>query len=166
LRWWMTSPVTENLTLTLVGSTTLNFKKEFGALDLSKARVEMVGVVPQAKLARHVRDSHLLVLPSHEEGLALVQLQALAMGRPVMGTDASGIEELDPRGEFSWAITPGDMKEFEAVVMSILADPALIEKKTEAANKSELEDTLSWSAYAHRALTIYTEEWLHFDSDH
>ena len=38
--------------------------------------------------------SHVMVLPSIEEGLALVQAQALACGCPVIGTRHTGAEDL------------------------------------------------------------------------
>ncbi|HEX5284573.1 MAG TPA: glycosyltransferase, partial [Bryocella sp.] len=54
--------------------------------------VELLGSLPQAELARLMSHSHVLVLPSIEEGLALVQAQAMACGCPVLCSTNTGGE--------------------------------------------------------------------------
>lgn len=61
---------------------------------LPKEHVEFLGPVSQARLAELMSTSHLLVLPSIEEGLALVQGQALACGCPVLASTNTGGEDL------------------------------------------------------------------------
>jgi alpha-maltose-1-phosphate synthase len=56
--------------------------------------VELLGSQPQAKLAEYMSGSHVMVLPSIEEGLALVQAQALACGCPVISSVNTGGEDL------------------------------------------------------------------------
>jgi glycosyltransferase involved in cell wall biosynthesis len=56
--------------------------------------VTFTGSLPQPELARIMARSHVLVLPSVEEGLALVQGQAMACGCPVIATAATGAEDL------------------------------------------------------------------------
>ncbi|HEX5234820.1 MAG TPA: glycosyltransferase family 4 protein [Silvibacterium sp.] len=56
--------------------------------------VELLGRLPQAKLAMRMNESHVMVLPSVEEGLALVQGQALACGCPLISSYHSGGEDL------------------------------------------------------------------------
>jgi glycosyltransferase involved in cell wall biosynthesis len=56
--------------------------------------VEFLGPVPQARLPELFSTSHLLVLPSIEEGLALVQAQAMACGCPVLASTNTGAEDL------------------------------------------------------------------------
>ncbi len=57
-------------------------------------RVQVHGPLPQKKLAEIFRRSHLLILPSFYEGLALVLLEALACGCRLVSTDFPGIEEV------------------------------------------------------------------------
>ena len=61
---------------------------------LPKDSVEFLGALPQSRVAELMAESHLLVLPSIEEGLALVQGQALACGCPVLATTNTGAEDL------------------------------------------------------------------------
>jgi len=50
--------------------------------------------LPQEKLAEIFRRSHLLILPSFYEGLALVLLEALACGCRLVSTNFPGLEEV------------------------------------------------------------------------
>ncbi len=50
--------------------------------------------MPQEKLAEIFRRSHLLILPSFYEGLALVLLEALACGCRLVSTNFPGLEEV------------------------------------------------------------------------
>ena len=61
---------------------------------LPQANVDFLGPLPQPELARLMSSSHVLVLPSIEEGLALVQGQAMACGCPVIATTNTGAEDL------------------------------------------------------------------------
>jgi glycosyltransferase involved in cell wall biosynthesis len=50
--------------------------------------------VDQAKLCQYYEMAHLFILASREEGMALVQAQALSCGLPLICTDRSGGEDL------------------------------------------------------------------------
>ena len=54
----------------------------------------MLGSIPQPELAALMSRSHVLALPSIEEGLALVQAQAMACGCPVVCSTNTGGEDL------------------------------------------------------------------------
>ena len=50
--------------------------------------------MPQEKLKEIMSCSHVMVLPSVEEGLAMVQAQAMACGCPVIATKNTGAQNL------------------------------------------------------------------------
>ena len=50
--------------------------------------------VPQWQLAQQFKEADVFVLASREEGLSLVQMQALACGLPIVCTDCTGGEDL------------------------------------------------------------------------
>jgi len=77
--------------LKVVGSVNPNLKKLYS--NLSIANIDFVGVVPRLQVHRFMKDSVALILPSFEEGLALVIPQALACGIPVIGSVQSGATE-------------------------------------------------------------------------
>jgi glycosyltransferase involved in cell wall biosynthesis len=72
-----------------------------------RGRQEIVftGHLPQSQLIRVMSESHVLVLPSVEEGLALVQAQAMACGCPVISSTNTGASDLI-RDEFDGFIVP------------------------------------------------------------
>ena len=66
----------------------LKLAKELGE------KVEIYGALPQLRLARIMRCSHILVLPSFFEGLPLVILEGLASGCRIVATDLPGTNEV------------------------------------------------------------------------
>lgn len=59
----------------------------------SRYRIEFLGALPQMKLADVFRQSDVFVLPSYFEGLALVNIEAIACGLRVVCSDIPGIAE-------------------------------------------------------------------------
>ncbi len=61
---------------------------------------------PRNQLARHYTDCHLVVVPSRDEALPTVVLEAMACGRPVVGTNVGGIGFLVQDGKTGLVIAP------------------------------------------------------------
>lgn len=57
-------------------------------------RVSVYGALPQEELAKVMRQSHIIVLPSFYEGLPLVILEGLASGCRIIATDLPGTKEI------------------------------------------------------------------------
>lgn len=58
-----------------------------------REKVKIVKGLPYDKLIEKLKTSHLLLLPSVEEGIANVVLEAMAVGIPVITTDCGGMNE-------------------------------------------------------------------------
>ncbi len=95
--------------------------------------VVFIGTLPQAQLAKQMSASHLLVLPSVEEGLALVQGQAMACGCPVLATTATGAEDLFTDGQQGFIVPDRDVDALTQRMQHIADDPALQRRLSEAA---------------------------------
>lgn len=81
----------KNGSLTLLGGQTEELKP---LLKKQPATVKALGHLPQGALVDHYQQSHCFVMNSVEEGMAMVQMQALACGLPLICTTNTGGEDL------------------------------------------------------------------------
>jgi len=78
--------------------------RELGIED----RVEITGWASGEQVRQHLLEARALVLPSFAEGLPVVLMEALALGRPVISSWVSGIPELVQQGVSGWLVPPGN----------------------------------------------------------
>jgi len=71
-------------------------------------QVILHGWATGAQVRETIRQSRALLLPSYAEGLPIVIMEALAIGRPVLTTRITGIPELVDAG-CGWLFEPGDV---------------------------------------------------------
>jgi alpha-maltose-1-phosphate synthase len=120
-----------NKRLTIAGAIQDDIRTLFSTLPTGD--VVFTGPLPQSQLAKKMSASHLLVLPSIEEGLALVQGQAMACGCPVLATTATGAEDLFTDGQQGFIVPDRDVDALTQRMQQIADDPALQRKFSEAA---------------------------------
>ncbi len=101
--------------------------------SLPTEHVHFTGSLPQTELAARMSASHLLVLPSIEEGLALVQGQAMACGCPVLATHATGAEDLFTDGKHGFIVADRDVDALTQRMQQIADDPGLQRSLSESA---------------------------------
>lgn len=73
--------------------------------------VRFAGWADTATIRMHLLASKALVMASFAEGLPVVLMEALALGRPVIATRVAGIPELVEAGACGWLVTPGSVDE-------------------------------------------------------
>lgn len=151
-------------TLTLVGGKTTELKT---LIEQQGSQVKCIGHRPQTELVEHYRNAHCFAIASVEEGMAMVQMQALACGLPLICTTNTGGEDL-LRMQCEAPVTgPMGIKCFPAGYVVPIRAPAAIawcleelqglwEKKRESALELA-QRKLSWEAYGQRAIQMYTE---------
>lgn len=61
-------------------------------------RVDIIGAVPRSQVPAIMRDHHALVFPSHNEGSAIVLLEAMASGLAVIHTAEAGLGASEKSG--------------------------------------------------------------------
>lgn len=121
--------------------------------DLPMENVTFLGSLPQSELIEHMGRSHVLVLPSIEEGLALVQAQAMACECPVIATRSTGGEDLFT-DEVEGFIVPD--RDVDALVdrMQRLADDPVLQRRISAAALKRVKAIGGWDAYGQRWDTL------------
>ena len=72
-------------------------------------RVRITGWISSAQVRTELLAARALVLPSFAEGLPVVIMEAMALGRPVISTYIAGIPELVRTGSEGWLIPAGDV---------------------------------------------------------
>ncbi len=83
------------------------------------------GWVGQETARALVSSADLMVLPSYDEGLPLVILEALGLGTPVIATPVGAIPEVLTDGKDVIFCAPGDAAGLAAAIERLLVDPAL-----------------------------------------
>jgi len=116
--------------LTVVGSVQDDVRQMLRSLP--QENVTFTGSMPQSELMKKMSASHLLMLPSVEEGLALVQGQAMACGCPVLATTATGAEDLFTDGVEGFIVADRDVDALTSRLQQIADDPALQQRLSEA----------------------------------
>jgi glycosyltransferase involved in cell wall biosynthesis len=75
------------------------------------------------EVRRMIAASRALLLPSYAEGLPIVIMEALALGRPAISTTIAGIPELVD-SQCGWLVSPGNHDELvEAMRAALSASP-------------------------------------------
>jgi len=87
--------------------------------------VELVGRKPPAEVARHMQAADVLCIPSDNEGVPNVALEAMASGLPVVATRVGGIPEVVDRPYLGDLVERGDEDGLVAAFNSHLARPRL-----------------------------------------
>jgi glycosyltransferase involved in cell wall biosynthesis len=117
--------------LTLVGTVQDDMRSLLARLPTEN--VTFTGSIPQPELAARMSRSHVLGLASVEEGLALVQGQAMACGCPVVATNATGAEDLFSDEVEGFIVPDRDTDALAARMQQLADDPALRERMSAAA---------------------------------
>jgi len=81
-----------NKELVVLGSVSAELKSMID--KYRNLNIQFLGTVARSEVKNYMSSAHVMVLPSLEEGLALVQAQALACGCPVIATPNTGSENL------------------------------------------------------------------------
>jgi glycosyltransferase involved in cell wall biosynthesis len=87
-------------------------------------RVQFVDQVPQQELAAWMRNACVFVLPSTSEGLGRVVIEAMATGRPVIGSRVGGIPGMIENGTTGFLVPPADASALAERLDWVLTHPA------------------------------------------
>jgi glycosyltransferase involved in cell wall biosynthesis len=103
------------------------------ALD---GRVRWLPVQPQERLVALYQSAAVVAVPSHEEGLGLVAVEAGLCGTPVVGYRSGGLADVVVDGAGGSLVAPGDVAALGRALAAFLDDPRRARVAGEHARRS------------------------------
>jgi glycosyltransferase involved in cell wall biosynthesis len=85
--------------------------------------VIFAGWQSNAEVREHLRMARALIMPSFAENLPVAMMEALATGRPVLGTYIAGVPELVENGVNGWLVPAGNVQATADAILRILRTP-------------------------------------------
>jgi glycosyltransferase involved in cell wall biosynthesis len=86
--------------------------------------VRLTGALGGPQVLQEIAASRAMVLASFAEGLPIVVMEALALGRPVITTAIAGIPELVESGVSGWLVPAGSVEALAGAMRAALEAPA------------------------------------------
>jgi glycosyltransferase involved in cell wall biosynthesis len=133
--------------LKIIGSISSDIKDLF--LKSLTDEIEYVGIVNNLQLKDFYSEANVFVLPSIEEGLAMVMGEALACGCPVIATTNTGASSLF-QDEKEGFIIPIRSSEHIYLKLQLLADSKDLQKKMSLAATALTKKINGWGDYGLR----------------
>lgn len=142
--------------LTIVGSPSAELKDKIHKIESSRADIRVLGHVPQSELPQYMSRAHVMVLPSIEEGLALVQAQAMACGCPIIASTNTGAEDLFANGVEGFIVP---IRDPGAIAHSLqkLADDRQLRERMSAAALLKVRRIGGWDHYGEQMYRLFCD---------
>ncbi|MBR8828138.1 MAG: glycosyltransferase [Gomphosphaeria aponina SAG 52.96 = DSM 107014] len=110
--------------LVLVGDGELRSQCDAAIIQLGlQNHVEITGWASNEAVRQQILASRALVVASFAEGLPVVIMEALALGRPVITTQIAGIPELVESGVCGWLVPSGSVEALSTAMKTVLELP-------------------------------------------
>jgi len=121
-----------------------------------KNKVFFAGYVRDNELPYYYAACDVFVLPSisEYEGFGIVQLEAMACGKPVIATNIPGVREVDKKELATIHVPPKDKRALAEALLTILKDEKLAIKMGNNGRKL-VEEFYSWPKIARTILQLY-----------
>jgi teichuronic acid biosynthesis glycosyltransferase TuaC len=120
------------------------------------SRVQSVGRQSRQQVAEAMRRCSVFVLPSSNEGLGCVYLEAMACAKPVIACRGQGIEEVIEHEKNGWLIPVDGIEELVQALSTLLASPGFCSTIGNSARRTILEK-LTLAHQAQNLASIYRE---------
>jgi len=147
----------EGITLVMVGD-----GEEFDLVerilkdDGVRERVVLAGSRANTEMPAFYAASDLVVLPSLKEATSITGLEAMATGKPLVGTRVGGIPELIAEGESGLLVEPANPASLADGVNRILGDSELLARAGVASRQRVLK-MFSWQVIVGHTVDVYRE---------
>lgn len=140
----------KNCKLTIVGG---GLEKEDLERYCNKEKIKSVefsGIINNSEISKIYQNAHVLVLPSLQEALGNVPLEAMASGMPIITTNTGAVELLDGNGVI---VETENYKQIEDAIVQYIDNPELLRKH--GLQSRRIAEKFSWENCAHAYMQIY-----------
>lgn len=121
-----------------------------------KGLVEFSPAVKHDIVPELLNRASIVVLPSLKEGMPFVLLEAMACGKPVIGSDIPGINNVITRGQNGLLVLPRNPKALANSILTLLNDEILRRRLGRNARQLMVKK-YSWDTIASRIEKVYYE---------
>lgn len=101
-----------------------------------------------------LRNCKFFLQPSRAEGMPLTVLEAMAYGKPVIGTRISGTSELVTNNETGLLVEPDDIAALSQAILALLKNKGVDQMQQRA---KAVASQMTWPAIADRYLDLYEQ---------
>ena len=130
---------------------------ERGHLEAIAASLDVAGRLRMTRettdVASYLAAADVVAVPSRNEGMGRVIVEAMALGLPVVATAVGGIPDVVTDGECGRLVGPEDVDALAAALIELGRDPALRRKLGEAA--VQRAEAFSTAVAAEKLLAVY-----------
>jgi len=122
-----------------------------------KGGYKFIGHVPQRNLCNYYHQASVFVMPSIEEGLSVVQLQAMSCGIPIICTTNSGGEDIIEEGESGFTIPIRNTESLKNKIMYFYNNRSECLRMGKNA-RTRIEGGYTWDHYGDKIISIYRDK--------
>jgi glycosyltransferase involved in cell wall biosynthesis len=117
-------------------------------------RVHLSGTLKPEMVPAYIRSSDVVLLPSMQEGLPYVAMEASACGRPVFGSDIGGISDVVAPGKTGLLLPPGDVTAWKHALVAYASRASSLRVMGEQA-RQRMEALFDCRDYGRKMLDLY-----------
>ena len=145
-----------NKSLTFVGAPSQELIQMLKMRNLWTEDTKVLGHVPQTELKNIMSRSHVMVLPSVQDGFGMVMAQAMACACPVIASFNTGGEDLFTDGDEGYIVPIRDVNALVTRLQQLADKP---DQRTAMGKRAlaRVQALGGWSNYGEKAMAIYTE---------
>ncbi|KXB09558.1 hypothetical protein AKJ60_00085 [candidate division MSBL1 archaeon SCGC-AAA385M11] len=120
----------------------------------SSDKIILKGPKPQNELYKYYSQGSVFVMPSIQEGLAMVQPQAMACGLPLICTTNTGGEDLIDEGKEGFVVPIRDVAALKEKILYLYENPEICREMGQAA-KEKVSEGFTWNEYGQKMIEEY-----------
>ncbi|KUO72799.1 MAG: glycosyl transferase family 1 [Desulfosporosinus sp. BRH_c37] len=141
----------------IVGDGSERVKLEALTEELGLGRhVVFLGSLPHHEAMNEMSKCDIFILPSWNEAFGIVYLEAMAHGKPIIGTLGEGISELLAKEGIGRAVPAKDVLAIKKAIRGLFANPDQA-KEMGARGKDLVTRRFTWESNAQQTLKVYEE---------